>query len=208
MWARRAEIKDIHIFKWQWSCSQVITKTLKGNVSAVRNQNDGLIYLIYLFNCHSTTAKLDKESKDRCVLSLKWNNQGAIRKHNRNILLHIEVKSYTTRGRLWSVQKQGRPGCSLTVLATLLKKHREQCRTLCGNRTAMETFRVKYHLCCTISEIQFFFWEGGGVLISCSSRTYSAVKPCTDVVMAPRLWLNGKLAFSLPGWQPCAGLPL
>lgn len=72
----------------------------KRPVSAVRNQNDGFIYLIYSSNFHSTTAKLDKEFKDRCVLSLKWNNQGAIRKHNRNILLHIEVKSYTTRGRL------------------------------------------------------------------------------------------------------------
>lgn len=151
MWARRAEIKDMQIFKRQRSCSQVITKSLKLNISAVRNQNGGFIYLVYLSDFHSTTAKLDKEFKDRCVLSLKWNNQGAIRKHNRNILLHIEVKSYTTRGRLCSAPKQGGPGCSLMVLATALKKHREQRRTLGGNRTALETF-------CVVQSVKYNFF--------------------------------------------------
>lgn len=69
--------------------------------------------------------------------SLKWNNCTAIRKHNRNILLHIEVKRYTTPGRLCSVQKQGRQGCSIPALATLLKTHGDERRTLAGNRTAV-----------------------------------------------------------------------
>ena len=50
------------------------------------------------------------------------------------------------------------------------------------------------------------FWEGAHS--SVLHRSQSAVKPCAGVVMARRSWLNGKLAFSLPGWQPCAGLPL
>lgn len=54
------------------------------------------------------TIRHHTHGTDRDVLSLKWNNHIAIRKHNRNILLHIEVKSYTTPGRLCSSQKQAR----------------------------------------------------------------------------------------------------
>lgn len=119
------------------------------------------------------------ELRDRSVLSLKWNNCAAIRKHNRNILLHIEVKSYTTQGRLCSIQTQGRQGCSVPPLATLLNTPRDECRTLGGNRTAVESvsgvsvlrnvFVVQLVRCKVL---------GGGSFLSPSPRTFCSKNLC------------------------------
>lgn len=53
---------------------------------------------------------------DEIVAETKWKIHIAIRKHNRNILLHIGVKSYGTPGSFIAAQKQT---CSLCCLLTL-----------------------------------------------------------------------------------------
>lgn len=145
------------------------------------------------------------------MLSLTWNNCAAIRKHNRNILLHIEVKSYTAQGRLCSVQKQGRRGCSIPPLAALLKTHRDQCRTLGGSRTAVERISGVSALT-NIFVVARCKVLGGGSFLSASPHTLRSKSLCRcgngAAFMAKR-----KASLLPPGlaavcWSPSVLLPL